>query len=118
MAAGRSPLWRGRRLSSDESFHRDVMFSLKNDPFIDCRLFQSAYNRSPLERFAATFEQLQRHGLVALDGERIRLTPKGRLCVEEIAGLFRHPDIRTAGAVAPLLEKHNFAPTYPSVDWG
>ncbi|WP_374687677.1 coproporphyrinogen-III oxidase family protein, partial [Promineifilum sp.] len=119
VTAGRSPLWRGRRLSPDESFHRDMMFSLKNDPFIDGSLFRSAYNRSPLEQFAATFEQLQRHDLVTLDGDLIRLTPKGRLCVEEIAGLFRHPDIRpAAGAADPLLEKHNFAPTYPPVDWG
>ncbi len=95
-----------------------MIFSLKNDPYIDCSLFLSAYNRSPLERFAARFERLERLGLVAIDGERIRLTNKGRLCVEEIAALFRAPGISPASdAAEPLLQKHLFAATYPLVDW-
>ncbi len=115
-AGGCSPLWRGHRLSEEELFHRDVMFSLKNDPYIDCSLFRSAYNRSPLEQFAALFERLSAEGLVEIGGERIQLTRKGRLCVEEIACLFRHPAIRTAedSAESRLLAKHNFAPTYSS----
>ena len=118
MAAGQSPLWRAHRLSPDEAFGRDVMFSLKNDPYIDCSLVRSAYNRSPLARFAARFERLERLGLVAIDGERIRLTGKGRLCVEEIAALFRAPGIGPAAdAAEPLLQKHLFAATYPVVDW-
>ncbi len=117
MAQGQSPLWRGYRLSSDESFHRDVMFALKNDPYIDCRLFESAYNRSPLQHFAATFERLLAYGLVTVAGERISLTAKGRLCVEEISSLFRHPGIRPVDEPLGLLAKHNFAPTYPAVQW-
>ncbi len=120
MTDGRSPVWRGRRLGAEESFHRDVMFALKNDPFIDCSLFRTAYNTGPLERFPAIFEKLIALDLVEVGGERIYLTPKGRLCVEEIAGLFRHPAIRAAGNepdAKALLAKHNFAPTYPSVVW-
>ncbi len=119
MADGRSPLWRGRHLGPAESLHRDVMFALKNDPFIDCSLFRTAYNTDPLQRFPAIFERLVALDLVEVSGERIYLTPKGRLCVEEIAGLFRHPAIcaeEEPGAKA-LLAKHNFAPTYPSVVW-
>jgi oxygen-independent coproporphyrinogen-3 oxidase len=116
--AGQSPLWRAYRLSADEAFHRDVMFALKNDPYIDCALFRAAYNRSLLEQFAARFARLEQLGLIGIDGERIRLTAKGRLCVEEIAALFRHPDIRPAAdAAQPLLQKHNFAPTYPVAGW-
>lgn len=116
LAVGDSPLWRGYRLNDDQAFHRDIMFSLKNDPHIDCSLFRSAYNRSPLEQFAATFDRLSAEGLVVVDGERIQLTQKGRLCVEEIACLFRHPAIRTAGDAGEsrLLAKHNFAPAYSS----
>jgi oxygen-independent coproporphyrinogen-3 oxidase len=120
MAGGRSPLWRGHRLSADESFHRDVMFSLKNDPAIDCGLFRSAYNSSPLEHFAALFRRLMGLGLVIVTGDTIELTPKGRLCVEEIACLFKHPGIKAADANGDdryLLEKHNFAPAYPAVAW-
>ena len=111
--AGRSPLWRAHRLSPGEAFHRDLMFALKNDPYIDCSLFRSAYNRSPVEAFPGAFDWLQRLGLVNIEGEQVCLTAKGRLCVEEIASLFRHPDIRPAAdAGEPLLRKHNFAPTY------
>jgi oxygen-independent coproporphyrinogen-3 oxidase len=120
MADGRSPLWRGYRLSPDEAFHRDVMFSFKNDPFIDCSLFQSAYNRNPLEVFAATFERLVALGLVEVVGKRLTLTPKGRLCVEEISSLFRHPAIgptEVETESAGVLAKHNFAATYPAIEW-
>lgn len=118
-AAGRSPLWRGYRLNDDEAFHRDIMFSLKNDPYIDCSLFRSAYNRSPLEQFAARFERLSAEGLVTVAGERLQLTPKGRLCVEEIACLFRHPALRAVedSEGSRLLAKHNYAPTYTSEMW-
>jgi len=48
----------------------------------------------------------------------VRLTTKGRLCVEEIAALFRHPAIASAAdAAQPRLQKHNFAPTYPVAEW-
>jgi coproporphyrinogen III oxidase-like Fe-S oxidoreductase len=120
MADSRSPLWRGYRLSHDEAFYRDVMFSFKNDPFIDCSLFQSAYNRNPLEVFAATFERLMALGLVEVVGDRISLTSPGRLCVEEIGSLFRHPAIGPVEVEtewAGVLAKHNFAPTYPAIEW-
>ncbi len=118
VASGQSPLWRGHTLSPDEAFHRDVMFALKNDPFIDCSLFRAAYNRSPLEQFAARFARLEELALATIEGDHVRLTAKGRLCVEEIAALFRHPAIAPAAdAAQPLLQKHNFAPTYPTASW-
>lgn len=120
MAAGQSSLWRGYALTADQSFHRDVMFSLKNDPFIDCALFRSAYNRSPLEQFYGLFEKLSALGLVMIEGDRIRLTTKGRLCVEEIACLFRDPAVGPAPDSLlgdQRLAKYNFAPTYPALTW-
>ncbi len=116
--SGQSPLWRGYTLSPDEAFHRDVLFALKNDPFIDCSLFRATYNRDPLEQFAARFARLEALGMVVVEGDHVRLTAKGRLCVEEIAALFRHPAIAPAAdAAQPLLQKHNFAPTYPVAGW-
>lgn len=120
MARGESPVWRGYRLNAIESFHRDVMFALKNDPFIDCSLFRTAYNMCPLEYFTAVFGELAALGLVTIDESRIYLTAKGRLCVEEIACLFRHPGIRPAADSLTgdsLMAKHNFAPTYPPMAW-
>lgn len=120
MTAGLSPLWRGCPLTDSESFHRDVMFALKNDPYIDCSLFRTAYNRSPLDQFEMIFEKLVEYGMVDVSGDRIYLTSKGRLCVEELAGLFRHPAIGPASDSLNgdrLLAKHNFAMTYPPVEW-
>jgi oxygen-independent coproporphyrinogen III oxidase len=119
MAAGRTPLWRGYAFTPDEAFHRDIMFGFKNDPFIDCNLFLNVYNRNPLQVFAAIFKRLQDYDLVQIEGQRIRLTAKGRLCVEEISSLFRHPGIQAVGLPDErrLLEKHHFAPTYPAVMW-
>lgn len=118
---GRSPLWRGYRLSPLEAFHRDVMFSLKNDPYLDCSLFVSHYNWDPLDLFRDTFDRLSALDLVLIDGQHIHLTRKGRLCVEEISSLFRHPDIRPlecdSQADRALLQRHNFASTYPAVQW-
>jgi len=119
-ASGLAPLWRGYSLNDDESFHRDVMFALKNDPYIDCSMFRTAYNRNPLDRFEAIFEKLVKLKAVRVSGDRIYLTPKGRLCVEELAGLFRHPAIGAANGDPGgdrLLAKHNFAMTYPPVVW-
>ncbi len=116
---GLSPLWRGYRLDGDTALRRDLMFALKNDPYIDCSLFRSAYNTTPMEAFAPTFERLAALELVTEEADRLCLTAKGRLCVEEIAWLFRQPAIGPAADAAgsPLLAKHNFAPSYPLVAW-
>lgn len=117
MTQGSSPLWRGYRLNAEQRFCRDIMFSLKNDPFLDCGLFESVYNRNPLDVFSDVFGHLVRLELVDVASGRIALTRKGRLCVEEISSLFRHSGIRAQGNLQPELEKHNFAPTYPQVIW-
>jgi oxygen-independent coproporphyrinogen-3 oxidase len=120
---GRSPVWRGHQLTPAQSIHRDVMFALKNDPYLDCRLFEAKYNRSLIHDhdFAPQFAALEQLGLVTISNNRLQLTGKGRLCVEEISSLFRCPDITeenmttNATAERALLDKHNFAPTFPGL---
>lgn len=119
--AGDSPLWRGYRLSPEEALRRDIMFSFKNDPYLDLTLFDRHYGTGPLTAFPALFERLFALDLVVAENGRLRLTRKGRLVVEEIAQLFRIPDLavdksRWNGEGA-LLEKHHFASTYPRVAW-
>lgn len=118
MIDGHSPIWRGYYLNSNESLHRDVMFALKNDPYLDCQLFEATYNKSLAAAFAPQWAMLQKLGLVEMDGRRIQLTAKGRLCVEEISSLFRCPHITEANtpiadSERALLDKHNYSPTYP-----
>jgi oxygen-independent coproporphyrinogen-3 oxidase len=114
----RSPAWRGYPLNPIQSMHRDVIFALKNDPYLDCRLFEAKYNRSVIEHFAPQLAALQQLDLVIINQDRLQLTGKGRLCVEEISSLFSCPDITEENiptAERVLLDKHNFAPTYPGL---
>jgi oxygen-independent coproporphyrinogen III oxidase len=122
IAHRQSPMWRGCRLDDDGLMRRDVMFSFKNSPHLDCGLFIGKYGTSPVERYAAAFELLGSYGLIDLDDarNRVTLTAKGRLCVEEIACLFRPPIATSTAEFASakelkLLQKHHFAPTYPGL---
>jgi oxygen-independent coproporphyrinogen-3 oxidase len=112
------PLWRAAVLTHEEQLCRDIMFSLKNAPALDMRLFMARYNASPLDVYADVFHQLSELNVVAIDDWSIRLTDKGRLIVEEVACMFEPPDTidlsgESAGMVR-LLRKHNYSPTYQS----
>ncbi len=113
---GRNPIWRAIVLTPEEELCRDIMFSLKNAPALDVRLFEARHGVSPLDSHADTLSRLTDLDLVLVSGDEIRLTAKGRLVVEEIACMFA-PPLRGGSAAgswrdAALLRKHNFAPTY------
>ncbi len=115
IAEGRVPLWRAAVLTPDEELRRDVMFSFKNSPLLNLPLFRSHHGVSPVDAYAREFDELVRLGLVDIGTDTVRLTPKGRLVVEEIA--CRFDPGRPAGAVtsrvdAHLVRKHHYAPTY------
>lgn len=122
--AGESPIWRGHRFEGQDGIHRDVMFSLKNSPYLDRELFVQKYNIDPAEFFTETFERLQSYNLITVDDAtmRITLTPKGRLCVEEIACLFQIPGLKNnipanaSPSERRKLDKHNFFPLYSLVN--
>jgi len=115
IAEGRSPVWRAAVLTPGEELARDIMFSFKNSPLLSAKLFRQRHGVEPVAAYPREFEELLRLGLVAVDEEAVRLTPKGRLVVEEIACLFAVE--RPLGTVASrveenLVRKHHFAPTY------
>lgn len=117
MVANREvPVWRAAVLTPREELCRDIMFSLKNSPMLCLRLFEAKHGVSPLDSHASTFDQLVNLELLKVGAEEIRLTPKGRLVVEEIACMFEptRQGASRAGSrsEAHLLRKHNFAPTY------
>lgn len=115
---GRSPLWRAYTMNKKELLHRDIMFALKNDPYLDIDLFQKKYGLNIFTEFEAIFSQLEKLALVEINDIKIVLTPKGRLSVEEIACLFK-ADIAIikkdhSGAKKAFIEKHDFIPEYSS----
>jgi oxygen-independent coproporphyrinogen III oxidase len=113
---GEVPVWRAAVLTPREELCRDIMFSLKNSPMLRPSLFVAKHGVSPLDSHPAAFGQLADLGLVQVSPDTIRLTPKGRLVVEEIACIFAPPRRDAAdpesGRETALLRKHHFAPTY------
>lgn len=122
VANGESTISRLHRFDDEGLMRRDVMFGFKNSPYLNLALFRNKYGEDPLHQFPETFELLDRLGMVTVDESRTRasLTRKGRLCVEEIAGLFRipglSPEVGRNRQVQQRITKHNFAPTYPTLD--
>lgn len=118
--AGESPIWRGYRFEGDSGIHRDIMFSLKNSPYVDLELLEDKYGVDPLEKFSDQIERLVMYELIQVDEtqKKIALTVKGRLCVEEIACQFEILELKDnipdgiSRSEARKLDKHNFAPLY------
>lgn len=118
--SGRPPIWRAAVLSPFEELCRDIMFSLKNAPHLDFELFRARHGTTPAESHALVMAELVRLDLVELRPERLRLSAKGRLMVEEIACLFaaRRPDPPVPAQDLRKIEKHHFAARYPLVGLG
>jgi coproporphyrinogen III oxidase-like Fe-S oxidoreductase len=112
----RIPLWRGAVLSGEQQLCRDTMFSLKNSPSLALDLFVDRHGLSPVEAYEGVFDLLLEDDLIEVDPREARLTPKGRLLVEEIACLFEphghHAGTQAHGRDRTRLRRHNFAPTY------
>jgi oxygen-independent coproporphyrinogen III oxidase len=117
--AGQSPIWRAAVLTPEQELCRDIMFSFKNAPALSIPLFAARHGVSPLDSHPATFARLAELGLATAGEREIRLTPKGRLVVEEIACAFAPPRPAAAGGPsgqeAALISKHHFAPGYGTV---
>ncbi len=115
--AGLSPVWRGHKLDADNQLRRDIMFSFKNSPSLNKKLFEARYGTDPARRFPEIFRVLTMHGLIEDTDSTIKLTPKGNLCVEEVCSLFGDADLLLKGAPGrspseqAKLEKHNYSPT-------
>jgi coproporphyrinogen III oxidase-like Fe-S oxidoreductase len=115
IAEGRAPVWRAAVLDPVEELARDIMFSFKNAPALSLPLFRDRHGTDPVTAYPGEFEELARLRLLDIETERVRLTPKGRLVVEEIACRFaqdRPEGTVTSRVEGNLVRKHHFAPTY------
>src|SRR5690606_10669145 len=91
IAQGRLPAWRGLELNADDRLRAEVIESLMCRAEIDVRDLErrhaiafDAYFEESLGRLAA----LAADGLVTIDRERIRATPRGRFLLRSIAMCF------------------------------
>jgi oxygen-independent coproporphyrinogen III oxidase len=114
VSAGLDPIWRAKVLTPTELLARDIMFSFKNAPCLNRTLFRARHGVDLLDHYPEKWELLTRLSLVAVDKDEIRLTPKGRLIVEEIACLFAresHSGFRRNHS-SNLTRRHHYASTY------
>ncbi len=116
--AGRPPVWKGFEMNQETLMRRDIMFSLKNSPYLNRDLFLEKYKEDPVEKFENLMNKLTDLGLITISEKKVCLTQKGKLMVEEIACQFKDPNVQTKkdSENNPLLVKHNFSPTYKKID--
>ena len=116
VCTGRLPLWRGARLNGEDCLRRDIMFLFKNQLAVSTEVLMRRHGSDPNSLFFDELSLLERLGMTESDNGVIRLTSKGRLCVEEIACLFQGRLPTSGTDVLPkdtkILKKYSFAPTY------
>ena len=112
------PIWKSTKLNQDGSYIRDIMFSLKNESHLNACLFRETYGQFMTETHPDLVRLLLEKGLLERFDDNLRLSRKGRLCVEEIATAFvesgsEHNFTSVVSKADRILnEKHNYFPTY------
>ena len=89
--AGHLPVMRGLRLDADDVLRADLIQHLMCQGVIDKRDLEVRYGIHFDEYFASSLEQLPPlvdDGLLELDGDLIRVTPRGRLLLRIVAMCF------------------------------
>ncbi|WP_018872988.1 oxygen-independent coproporphyrinogen III oxidase [Thioalkalivibrio sp. ALJ16] len=91
LEAGRLPVFRGLELSADDQLRRDVIRELMCHSRIDFAAIEARHGID----FHATFadaltrlEQMQADGLLEIDAQQLRVQPRGRLLLRNIAMAF------------------------------
>ena len=89
--AGQLPIDRGFALTQDDVLRRDVIMTLMCSATVDFAAVSSRYGIDFCSYFAPELERLQPYaeaGLITLDAEAIRITPKGRMFVRASGMVF------------------------------
>ena len=89
--SGHLPILRGVELSPDDILRREVIHALMCSGVADMRKVEARHDISFPDYFARELEalgELERDGLVALDADRIHVTPRGRFLLRPIAMAF------------------------------
>jgi len=88
---GEIPVNRGLRLSADDLVRRDLITRVMCDFELDIPVFEQRHGIDFANRFApecAALEPLIGDGLVEWNGQRLEVTPAGRLLVRNVAMVF------------------------------
>jgi oxygen-independent coproporphyrinogen-3 oxidase len=88
---GELPIERGILLDQDDLLRRGVIQDLMCDFELDIAALEQQHGISFAQYFAPELDKLGRlaaDGLVTLDAERVRVTPKGRLLIRNVCMVF------------------------------
>ena len=116
--AGVPPVWRGAHVNLGERMRRTMMFGLRSHG-IDRADARRRYGADAVDRFAAELGPLLRHGLLAVDDDRIRITDRGAPFADGIALRFVSDAVRarvqeTNAAIVDLkrdpVDRYDFSP--------
>jgi len=91
--AGKLPLGRGLRPTTEQALIREVVLQLKRG-YLDPNYFQEKYQVDVGEHWADVWEQYERQGYVERDGRDIRLTRDGLLRADGLLPAFFEPEHR------------------------
>jgi oxygen-independent coproporphyrinogen-3 oxidase len=88
---GRRPVADAEELGEANRAFEAIALGLRTLDGVSRRAFRAEFGRDPLHRFADAARQGQADGLLELAGDRLRLTPRGRLFASEACLLFLPP---------------------------
>jgi oxygen-independent coproporphyrinogen-3 oxidase len=91
LEAGKLPIERGYVLDEDDRLRRAVITSLMCNFHCDRRMIESRFGIDFAATFALELAELEgprEHGFITWDGERIEVTPLGRLFVRNVCMIF------------------------------
>jgi oxygen-independent coproporphyrinogen-3 oxidase len=87
------PLARALPLTDRQRLTRELILQLKLGK-LDARYFRGKFGVEIIEEFDEAFRSLVREGLAELDGDHVRLTRPGLLCVDSFLPRFFEPEFR------------------------
>jgi oxygen-independent coproporphyrinogen-3 oxidase len=101
--AGERPVAGSERLSEGDRVFEAVALGLRRVEGLSRRTFAAEFGHDPLHRFTEAVERGVARGLLEVSGDRLRLTPDGRLLANEALVAFV-PEADTSLDDAPLRE--------------
>ena len=91
--AGRLPIMRGYQLNRDDILRRSIIQDLMCRFALDFQLYESMFGIPFAQYFKAELadlQQLAQLGLITMRGNGLKVTPKGRFLIRNIAMVFDH----------------------------
>ncbi len=88
LSIGNRPIFEQNEVSEKEKMEEEMFLGLRRSAGVQISHFQEKYTKSLFDVFAQSIEQLQKRGLLEINGDYIRLTRKGHFLGNEVFQAF------------------------------